>query len=384
MTRNTPTTIMIIDDTPANLGLLQEMLESRGYRVVAFPSGQLAFKAALRKPPDLILLDIKMPDMDGYQVCEKFKQDQLLTEIPIIFISALGETTDKVRAFSVGGVDYVTKPFEPDEVFARVDTHLKIRSLQERLEHQNQNLEQMVQERTRELTRAHERLRQVDKVKDDFLHMISHEIRTPANGVLGMTEIILDLCPETQERKTYEELFQQSRQRLMNLIEDATLLAGMDSLETESAASPLLSELLQEIQSPRDQVRVSVQSDSVSGDPGLKGDPALLRKALDTFVHLGAVFSQSPDPLNINIEARDNYLYFAAPLDNLSLTPEEASEFFDMESPVRSASPAQTLGLAPVVAGQFLKALGGSMSLIRTDKRSGRLEAKLPLAEEPG
>ncbi|MFW5730466.1 MAG: response regulator [Desulfonatronovibrionaceae bacterium] len=381
MTSNSKTTIMIIDDTPANLGLLQEMLESKGFKVVAFPSGQLAFKAAVRKPPDLILLDIKMPDMDGYQVCQKFKQDELLMEIPIIFISALGETTDKIKAFSVGGVDYVTKPFEPDEVYARVDTHLKIRFLQEKLEAQNQNLEQMVQERTRELSQAHEKLRQVDRVKDNFLHMISHEIRTPANGVLGMTEIILDICPETPERKTYQELFHQSSRRLMNLIEDATLLAGMDSLETETSANQDFSELLKEVQSFQDQVRISIGSDPDPGGFVLKGDPALLKKVVHTFIHLGAAFSHRPDPLNIKLQPGDNFLKLVITVDNLSLSSREVGEFFELESPVRSASLAQTLGLAPVVAGQLLQALGGAMTLTKTEEEAGRLEAKMPLAQ---
>jgi len=120
-------TVMVVDDTPENLELLNGMLRQKGYRVLTFPRGDLALKAAAKNPPDLILLDIMMPGMDGFEVCERLKADESLKRIPVIFISALSETMDKVKAFSVGGVDYVTKPFQFEEVMARVNVHLELR-----------------------------------------------------------------------------------------------------------------------------------------------------------------------------------------------------------------------------------------------------------------
>ncbi len=108
---NDNTTVMVVDDTPANLGLLEEMLHRERYRVTAFPRGALALRAAAKSPPDLILLDIMMPDMDGFEVCRRLKADEALRDIPILFISALDDMDSKVRAFAEGGVDYVTKPF---------------------------------------------------------------------------------------------------------------------------------------------------------------------------------------------------------------------------------------------------------------------------------
>ncbi len=147
-------TIMIVDDTRANLQLLQDMLQTRGYRVVAFPGGALALKAAAKRPPDLILLDVRMPEMDGYEVCRRLKADPALRDIPVLFVSALRETADKVRAFAAGGVDYVTKPFQAEEVHARVDTHLRLQSLQKTLEEHNRHLEALVQEKVREISQS--------------------------------------------------------------------------------------------------------------------------------------------------------------------------------------------------------------------------------------
>src|SRR5438046_1215846 len=116
------------------------MLKDRGYKVRPVPSGKLALLAARRDPPDLILLDINMPEMNGYEVCEHLKADDRLKGIPVIFISALTEQLDKVKAFAMGGVDYLTKPFQMEELHARVETHLKLRRLQIELAEANARL----------------------------------------------------------------------------------------------------------------------------------------------------------------------------------------------------------------------------------------------------
>lgn len=136
-----PASILVVDDTPANLQVLAGMLKDRGYKVRPVPSGKLALLAAERDPPDLILLDINMPEMNGYEVCEHLKANDALKGIPIIFISALTEPLDKVRAFALGGVDYLTKPFQMEELHARVETHLKLRRLQTELEEYSRHLE---------------------------------------------------------------------------------------------------------------------------------------------------------------------------------------------------------------------------------------------------
>ena len=118
--------IMVVDDQPANLKLMEDMLRGQGYGVRSFPRGRMALAAVGEQPPDLILLDINMPEMNGFEVCELLKADKKLASIPVIFLSALNETEDKVKAFRCGGVDFVTKPFQFEEVHARVETHLRL------------------------------------------------------------------------------------------------------------------------------------------------------------------------------------------------------------------------------------------------------------------
>lgn len=174
-----PADILVVDDTPANLQLLGGMLKERGHKVRPVPSGKLALQAAAAASPDLILLDINMPGMNGYEVCTELKRQELTREIPVIFISALNETIDKVMAFGVGGVDYVTKPFQFEEVEARVACHLNLRRLQLDLAARNEELRQ-----------SNDDLRRLQELRDNLTHMIVHDLRSPLSGVIGAMEVI--------------------------------------------------------------------------------------------------------------------------------------------------------------------------------------------------
>ena len=154
--------ILVVDDAPANLQVLAGILKDRGHKARPVPSGKLALLAARRDPPDLILLDINMPEMNGYEVCERLKADDQLKGIPVIFISALNEPLDKVKAFAIGGVDYLTKPFQMEELHARVETHLKLRRLQIELEEANARLAKANSRMSRDLKAA-------AKIQETFL-----------------------------------------------------------------------------------------------------------------------------------------------------------------------------------------------------------------------
>ena len=174
--------ILVVDDTPENLHLLSGILSKKGYQVRPVPNGKLALSAAQRIPPDLVLLDIMMPDMDGYQVCQQLKADEATKDIPVIFISAINDVMDKVKAFAVGGVDFITKPFQLEEVLARIETHLKICNLQNSLQERNEDLATAIQQ----LQATQEHLIQSEKMAalGQLIAGIAHEINTPL-GIIG-------------------------------------------------------------------------------------------------------------------------------------------------------------------------------------------------------
>lgn len=176
--------LLIVDDNPNNLRLLMEILTAQGYRVRLAKDGSRALTLAQLELPELILLDIMMPGMDGFEVCRQLKADEKTRDVPVIFISALDATFDKVKAFEVGGVDFVTKPLKSEEVLARVRTHLSLHRLQLRLEKQNaqlenyrNHLEDLVAERTAEVNESRQRLSAVLKSVPDCLLVLDLEGR---------------------------------------------------------------------------------------------------------------------------------------------------------------------------------------------------------------
>ncbi|MEG4505856.1 response regulator [Microcoleus sp. F6_B4] len=196
--------ILVVDDTPDNLRLLSTMLRDKGYKVRGVINGQMALKAARSTPPDLILLDISMPQMNGYEVCQHLKADARTSDIPVIFLSALDRVLDKLKAFAVGGVDYITKPFHLEEVLARVENQLTIQRLQKKLHEQNARLQeseakereksQQLELALQQLQNAQAQLIQSEKMSSlgNVVAGVAHEINNPISFIKG------NLCPVTE------------------------------------------------------------------------------------------------------------------------------------------------------------------------------------------
>ncbi len=171
--------VLIVDDTPENIGVLFELLNTHHFDVFIAQSGENALQIAESESPDIVLLDIMMPGgMDGFEVCRQLKANEMTSDIPVIFMTALAETGDKIRGFKLGAVDYVTKPFHQEEVLARIDTHLTLRALQQQLQLKNKHLQQEIEERKRieeELQVANQTLQQLANL--DGLTLIANRRR---------------------------------------------------------------------------------------------------------------------------------------------------------------------------------------------------------------
>lgn len=195
--------VLIVDDTPANLDVLSSMLESSGCVVRPAISGEVALKAVRVHLPDLILLDIMMPGMDGFEVCRRLKADPELRDIPVIFISALDEVFDKVTAFEVGGVDYISKPFQVAEVLSRVQTHLRLREMQQRLQAQNHELEA-------------------------FSHTVAHDLKNPVSSLVGALSLLREDAVQLSEAsRQLLSISIDSVYRMNNIIDELLLLSSI-------------------------------------------------------------------------------------------------------------------------------------------------------------
>lgn len=215
---NTPKgDILIVDDVPENLQLLFTMLTEQGYEVRRVLSGKQALQVVETEAPDLILLDIKMPELDGYEVCKILKADEKTKHIPIIFLSALNDTFDKVHAFEVGGVDYITKPFQIEEVVMRVENQLRLLKMQREIECKN-----------RELTLLNEDL-------EAFSYRVSHDLKNKINIINGFSQLIADEFADNfpENVKEYFHYIYDEGQRMAEIIQDLLRLSKVQNLEID-------------------------------------------------------------------------------------------------------------------------------------------------------
>lgn len=378
--------ILIVDDTRANLELLSSMLQSRGYRVRPAPSGELALQAAQREAPDIVLLDINMPGMSGYEVCERMKADPKLAAVPVIFVSALGETLDKVKGFGLGAVDYVTKPFELEEVEVRVSTHLELSRLRRQLEFHNRHLEELVDQRTRQLAEAHARLAILDQAKSDFLGLISHEVRTPLVGVFGAAEMLLEICSADPAAAECGEIYKHSRRRLMTLLDDALLLTEIGAGAVALAHPPsLLEEILDQalaLAAPFAQFRGVRMMPAPKGLALARGHPNHLVRALQSlletavkFAHPGTLVrlaqADAPGETRLFIEA-----------DGEQIPPEALPRFFSLLAIAEPITPGGDLGLAPPLAERIVTLYGGAVAVENLQPAGIRLSVRLRNPED--
>ncbi len=373
--------IMVVDDHPSNVLLLQEMLLRRGYAVRPFLRGREAVESARLTPPDLILLDINMPELNGYETCRLFKQHPALSSIPVIFLSAVNQTEGKMEAFRCGGVDYISKPFECEEVHARVDTHLRLAFLQNRLRDQNLNLEAVVEERTRELAQAHAQLAMLDRAKSDFLHMICHELRTPLNGLLGAADLILS---ETESAAAPEltAILSESQQRVLSLVDSALLLTQIEVEGGKFQAETVpLGDVLTRAAGRAAVVAISrmVEIEIPRGDLGrVTGNRDLLVTAWRALLETAVRFCVPND--SVVVSSRELADEIAVSIDTATgAIPAAALPcFFHLFAVNEANSGAGDLGLEPAMAKRILFLWGSSVEVENLKPRGIRISVRCP------
>jgi len=280
-------TILAVDDNPENLRVLMQLLQEQSYQVRPAPNGVHALTTALKEPPDLVLLDIVMPEMDGYEVCRHLKADERTRHIPVIFISALNEPFDKIKAFSVGGVDYVTKPFEAAEVLARIQTQLALSRLQQELHHKNlalagtnETLEEKIELRTAELAQANldlqveiERRISHQQEKDRLFTTVSWQ----SEQLRQMTALLID-TQQRERQKLAAELGDEITRKVDLLQTDLTAADRLLNADRPDLVADRLKTALQVlaqmeqyiIQITGDLPQPTTHEQSVSRDPLLK------------------------------------------------------------------------------------------------------------------
>jgi two-component system, sensor histidine kinase and response regulator len=376
---------MIVDDNPANLRLLEDMLTREGHEVRSFPLGRLALAAAAKDPPDLILLDVNMPEMDGYEVCQRLKSNAELRAVPTIFLSALSAPQDRLKAFESGAVDYISKPFQFEEVHARVETHLSLYYLQRALELHNRDLEEAVAARTRELAEANRRLTVLDRSKSDFLNLISHEFRTPLHGLLGVSSLILEGMPTDGQSIKLKGAFQNSRRRILSILDDAVLLTEIEVNREQFRFVPLslntamehATEKVADLACSRD---VSFSPIPVSTSVVL-GNEELLTKAYAALFEAAIRFSARGECVQLSHEVERDTVTVVIETRGEPLPEASLEKLFDLLAVGEASMGGVNLGLGLAAAKRIISLFGGSASAANRESGGIRLTATLKLAD---
>ena len=381
--------IMIVDDNPANLRLLEDMLMDQGHEVRSFPLGRLALAAAIKDPPNLILLDVNMPEMDGFEVCKHLKASEEISGIPVIFLSALSETQDKVKAFRSGAADYISKPFQLEEVQARVETHLKLHDLQQALKLQNENLEKAVASRTRELAQANERLTILDRSKSEFLDLISHEFRTPLHGLIAVVELILEGMPRTQENHELQGIFERSRRRILSILDDALLMTRIDvnAMQFRLSAAPVslgaaLSHAIESAAAFAKSRDVALAPPSKRLDFFVLGDQDLLVRALHSLLEAAVKFSAKGETVRLSWDVVPDSPRVFIESQGRTIPGSALAKFFDLFSIGETITFGEDLGLGPPLAYRILSLFGASVSV--ANRAPSGIRLTISLKHAPG
>ncbi|MBI5688066.1 MAG: hybrid sensor histidine kinase/response regulator [Verrucomicrobia bacterium] len=349
--------ILVVDDTPENLQLLNGMLKGCGYKSRPVPSGELALRAAQSDPPDLVLLDINMPEMNGYEVCKRLKADPQLAPIPVIFISALNETMDKVKAFGIGGVDYVTKPFQFEEVHARVETHLKLHQLQKELERQN-----------RQLKENYDRLRELETLRDNLVHLVVHDLRSPLAMMAGYVDLIkVKIAAKLNASETgYIDVLGKHTAKLLDMV--TTLL---DVSRMESGEMPLnrqacdiaavAREVVETFGVLKGQRRLSVETPSAP--LSVHADKDVLQRIIANLIGNAVKFTPDGGRITVTLSRKDSMARVAVTDTGPGIPAEFHKKVFEKFGQVDKEARRHSTGLGLTFCKLAVEAHGGKIGV---------------------
>ncbi|HSI54156.1 MAG: response regulator [Ramlibacter sp.] len=356
--------ILVVDDTAENLRLLTNLFREHGYEVRPVPSGKLALQAVAMDPPDLVLLDIQMPEMNGYEVCEELKQNEAWMDIPVIFVSALDEVFDKVRAFSVGGVDYISKPFQVEEVLARVRTHLALRRTQ------------------LDLTATIARMRELERLRESLVQMAVHDLKSPLWGIEHFME---RLAGETAGRIRPEAETQLKRVQVA-ASDLARMVHGMlDLSRLESRRMPVSPEVVDAAALVRQAIENVVAGDksraiTVEVPSGISvwADPDAMRRVLENLVSNGLKHTPDGTPLGVRAAASEAGVRMEVTDKGDGVPEEDRDRIFDKFGALQARSRYHSSGLGLAFCRLAVEAHGGRIGVTEAPGGGSTFWLELP------
>ena len=346
--------ILIVDDTPVNVAVLAEHLVSHGFSVMVAQDGEEGIERAQFAPPDLILLDVMMPGIGGFETCRKLKSLAVTKDIPVIFMTALSDIGDKIGAYKLGGVDYVTKPFHAEEVLARINTHLSLQAMQRQLLAQNQQLQQeiavrqkaemVLAQRSQELARSNAELEQL-------AYVASHDLQEPLRMVTSYVQLLEQRYGGKLDAEAHEFIgfSVDGVKRMQALIDDLLTYSRVGTKAKPLQATDCDAVLKTVLQSLRIAIEESGAQIQCAVMPVVQGDPAQLTQLFQNLLANAIKFRGSQAPqIEIRVEPENDFWRFEVKDNGIGIAPEYFARIFVMFQRLhnRSRYPGTGIGLA--------------------------------------
>jgi two-component system, sensor histidine kinase and response regulator len=313
----TASSILIVDDNPQNLQVLGRLLQEKQYDIEFATSGLAALDWLTSRQFDLVLLDINMPEMDGFEVCRRIRNDERYSKLPVVFLSADNDRESILKGFELGGQDYITKPFDGRELIVRVKTHISLKESLAKLEDINKSLEEKVRERTIQLSIANEnlelmnrKLTELDDAKAEFLNLISHEIRTPLNGMILPVEMLKDTGSPTETGELIE-ILDSSVKRLEKFALNALLITRLKTrpYEIRSSDTDLNSVIESALEEAKDVIvskGLVIRKKLVDNRVIITGDPELISKCVHSILDNAVSFTPAGRTVDISLRSENS------------------------------------------------------------------------------
>ena len=374
-------TVLAVDDTPANLMVLASVLNKEGYRVLTARNGESGIQRAIHGQPDIILLDIMMPKIDGFETCTRLKADPETAAIPVIFMTALDHVKHKVRGFEVGGVDYIIKPFEQAELLARIQTHLTNNQLMRHLDHEvTKQTAEIQQSLTREqdlrlsLAYSLEKEHEINRLKSNIIATISHELRTPLNAIIGFSENLIEEAEEFNNLETiYLNDIQRIRQAGSHLLQIINGILDLSKLEADQMSVNISSfEIDQMIQKVVDTVKPIIEKhgntllvNSQLTFYRLDSDELKIQQILLNLLTNAAKFTRN-GTITLNLFQNNNgYICFSVKDTGIGISEENKAMIFDSFRQVDHSMSRvyEGTGLGLAISKQFAELLSGKIEM---------------------
>lgn len=375
--------ILVVDDKPTNLDVLFDIFADTNFNVSFVTDGERCLELVNLDPPDLILLDVMMPDMDGFEVCRRLKTNEKTQNIPVIFMTALTETVDKVRGFELGAVDYITKPIQPEEVLARVRTHLTIQQLQKNLRTRNEELHASNEKLQASLKREQE----LNKLKSRFISVASHEFRSPLTLIGIIANILKRYNDRISDEKRIEHLegIESSVQEMIELLNNILILSKAEVENFQFSPEPIdIEDFCQCLVKKFTLMGEETHSITFFGTGErfqIVADPKLLEPILSNLLSNAIKYSPAGRFITVELARDDENVIFRVADEGIGISETDQQHLFDAFHRGKNVGETQGVGLGLSIVKQFVDLHSGTITVESEVNKGTTFTVILPICD---